>query len=156
MMTFPNTAIGDYLRNKFGQPSNMGGLAPNVPLSGGAPFDPSTFTPNPRPQTPFMPAPMGANLGFPSGAPTAPPQFGPEAVMRQALAPPPGNAMPPVTEVPGQTAAYNQAPGTVTMGPMARPFNPQMYNLGLGLMQRGGSQMAGLAQYLPSIFKMGR
>lgn len=70
-----------------------------------------------------------------------------------------GNSMPQYAPIPGQTDAFNQAPGT-TAGPAAmapaRAFNPQMFNLGLGLMQRGGSQMAGLAQYLPSIFKMGR
>lgn len=152
-MGYPVGLAAKLFRNGFGQHANR--LAPNVPLSGGVPFDPSTFVPNPRPQTPFMPPPMsGGNLGFPSGAPLGATPAGPL---------PPGvaygNSMPPVAEIPGQTAAYNQMPGT-TAGPTAmapgRAFNPQMFNLGLGLMQRGGSQMAGLAQYLPSIFKMGR
>lgn len=111
--------------------------APTTPTLSGGPSDGFHYTPTQAPNVPFQNAapinpqliPRGGNLGLPSGAPMPAP-------------------MPA-----GQSPTYNQAPGTTMAAPMARPFNGQQFNLGLGLMQHGGAGgMARIAQYLPSIF----
>jgi hypothetical protein len=108
------------------------GAGANFPLSG--PAGPSTFTPSPMPNIPFMPPvqvgpqsiPRGGNLGFPSMAPAGPsapaplmPQFG-------------SSYQTPMQVAVNKTAA-------------AQPYNPGLFNFGMGLMQKGGSPMAGMA-----------
>lgn len=134
-----------------------GGPLPTSTLSGG-PSNGFQYTPGPRPNVPFSTPPRigpqliprGGNLGLPSNAPQMPVAVDPSSGF--------GGGPPPVATTPPVFGSSYQTPMAINVANAAQAprFDQNKFNMGLGLMQRGGSQLGSIAQYLPSIFGLGK
>lgn len=115
---------------------------PPFTLSGGT--GPFQFNPSPMPEVPFMAAPQvgpqmiprGGNLGLPTSGPFAPPALNPALGGPQTD---PSSAFGQGYQSPMQLQVADAAAGG---GKHA--FNPGIFNLGMSLMGRAGSPIAGL------------